>query len=35
MEWDGGWYTGPGSGYTEFIKKRDALRKSAKEALSK
>ncbi len=35
MEWDGGWYTGPGSGYMEFIKKRDALRKSAKEALSK
>ena len=35
MQWDGGWYTGPGSGYTEFIKKRDALRKSAKEALSK
>jgi hypothetical protein len=35
MEWDGGWYTGPGSGYVEFIKKRDALRKSAKEALSK
>ena len=34
MEWDGGWYTGPGSGYMDFIKKRDALRESAKEALN-
>lgn len=34
MEWDS-WYSGPGSGYREFIEERDALRKSAKEALNK
>jgi len=34
-EWDGGWYTGVGSGYMEYLREQDELRKSAERLLSK
>jgi hypothetical protein len=34
-EWDGGWYTGPGSGFTQYLREQDELRKSAEILLNK